>query len=95
MAAYETYGKKYLKKYGHTSGPLNVRKTGITQPLIEIPGYFNGHKITVFKAVFNERDRIRWTLIKNLTGLLEQNKNKSQNCNLPSGLTLQKLLLSK
>ena len=95
--ASETYGKKILQKYGYTSGPLGVRKTGITQPLFPIPGWFNGHKIVTYKAIFNERQSNRWILIRNLSKSLEQKKTEGKTSSLffPSGLTLQKLHLSK
>ena len=93
--ASETFGKKILRKYNYCGGPLGLRKKGITKPLFELPGYFNGHKITILKAIFTERDYERWTLIKNLTESIESSKSTGQTFFFPSGLTIAKLHLSK
>ena len=94
----ESFGKKILKRQGYIKNKgLGKRSNGIIQPLYSMAATFNGKNVTIFKAIYNIRDRKRWKLISKLQKLLELNgqKGSGRKIFLPAGLTLQKLLNSK
>ena len=94
----ENFGKKILKRQGYIENRgLGKRKNGIIEQLFPMAATFNGKNVTIFKAIYNIRDRKRCKLISKLQQLLEINgqKGSGRKIFLPAGLTLQKLLNSK
>ena len=73
----ESFGKKILKRQGYIKNKgLGKRNNGIIEQLYPMAATFNGENVTIFKAIYNTRDRKCCKLISKLQQLLEINDQK-------------------